>query len=619
MERRIFIYDREKKRKEKYKYNIFQNTVYAFKNIWKNGQKSHVIAAAAKIPINFIVTVITLYTPVIILNKLEFSDNVQQIIAVIAALLFAAMIFDLADNFMDAKNSFTIAYKVWAYYSRLRYEKYLDADYELLENPEFQDKNSRMGQICESDRYPIAKLPEYFTLFVINIFSFILFAGVISILNPLILLLLGITVFINYFMIKSVKNYEHKIQNKRIAVFKKINYLAALSTKFEHGKDIRLYGMGEWFSKAAKIFMGEWHNVKRGFEHKYFGAALINFLIIFFRDGGAYIYLICQAAAGKINAGEFVLYFTAIGQFAGWFSRLIDTWLNIHTASLQYSDMREFFDYPNKTNRSAGIAVPSNSDGLIIELQNVSYKYPKTETPAIKNVSIKIEAGEKVAFVGLNGAGKTTLVKLICGMYAPAEGAIFLDGHKVSEYNIDDYYSLFSAVFQHFRFLPVSIAQNISIVPKEQADIKKLERCIELAGLREKIDKLENGASTPLIKEINPGGTELSGGERQKLMLARAIYKDAPVLILDEPTAALDPIAESKLYMKYNEIAKNKTSIFISHRLASTRFCDKIILLSNGEIAETGTHDELMKKGGKYAELFEIQSHYYKGGRTENE
>ena len=605
--------------KEKPKYNIWQNTAYAFKNIWQNGQKSHVIGAAAKIPTNFAVTVIALYTPKIILDRLEFSESIQRIIAAIIALLCATMIFDLADNFVDAKNSFTLAYKIWAYYSRKRYQKYLDADYELLENPDFQDKNSRVGMICESDRAPITKLPEYFTLLVINIFSFVLFAGIISLLNPLILLLLSITVFVNYFLVRSVKNHEHKIQNKRISVFRKIWYLANLSTRFDHGKDIRLYGMNGWFRKMAGMFMGEWHDVKKGFEHRYFGAALVNFLMLFFRDGAAYIYLIYKTAAGGITAGEFVLYFAAIGQFAGWFSRLIDTWLNIHAASLQYCDMREFFAYPNKTNRKKGIAVPSGPNGLGIELKNVSYTYPKAKTPAIKNVSIKIEAGEKVALVGLNGAGKTTLVKLICGMYAPEKGEILLDGHGVGEYNIDDYHTLFSAVFQHFRFLPVSIAQNISIVPKEQTDTKKLEQCLALSGLKEKTDKLKNGADTPLIKEINPEGTELSGGERQKLMLARAIYKDAPILVLDEPTAALDPIAESELYMKYSEIAKNKTSVFISHRLASTRFCDRIIFISDGEIEETGTHAELMEKGGGYAKLFEIQSHYYKDGGKDHE
>jgi ABC-type multidrug transport system fused ATPase/permease subunit len=173
-------------------------------------------------------------------------------------------------------------------------------------------------------------------------------------------------------------------------------------------------------------------------------------------------------------------------------------------------------------------------------------------------------------------------------------------------------------VFQKFRFLPVSILQNISIAPKEKADIQKLEKCVELAGLTDKLNALDKGLDTPLIKEINPGGTELSGGEQQKLMLARALYKDAPILILDEPTAALDPIAESEMYMKYNDIAKDKTSVFISHRLASTRFCDRIVLISGGEITETGTHGELIKKGGRYAELFEIQSHYYKNSEDEN-
>jgi ABC-type multidrug transport system fused ATPase/permease subunit len=211
-------------------------------------------------------------------------------------------------------------------------------------------------------------------------------------------------------------------------------------------------------------------------------------------------------------------------------------------------------------------------------------------------------------------------------MYEPTEGEIFVDGHKVNEYNIHDYHSLFSAVFQKFRFLPISILENITIVPKEEVDMKKLEKCVELAGLTEKINTLEHGLDTPLIKEINPGGTEFSGGEQQKLMLARAIYKDAPILILDEPTAALDPIAESEMYMKYNEIAKGpacpacpagrrqagKTSVFISHRLASTRFCDRIMLITDGEITAIGTHDELVKQGGRYAELFEIQSHYYK-------
>ena len=227
-------------------------------------------------------------------------------------------------------------------------------------------------------------------------------------------------------------------------------------------------------------------------------------------------------------------------------------------------------------------------------------------------VTFPINKGEKVAIVGLNGAGKTTLVKIICGLYNPAQGKVLINGIEKQEYNIYDYYSLFLTVFQDYHFLPISIACNISGKPKEQTDRDKVKKCLDAAGLWEKVSGLENGMDSMLDKQLNENGVELSGGEKQRLILARAIYKDAPILILDEPTAALDPIAESRLYQRYNELSRNKTSIFISHRLASTRFCDRIIFIENGEFVEMGTHEELMEKGGKYAALFRIQSQYYK-------
>jgi ABC-type multidrug transport system fused ATPase/permease subunit len=240
---------------------------------------------------------------------------------------------------------------------------------------------------------------------------------------------------------------------------------------------------------------------------------------------------------------------------------------------------------------------------------SVSYTYPNSESPTIKNINLTIEAGEKIALVGLNGAGKTTLVKLICGMYTPTSGSILVNGYDINEYNREEYYSIISAVFQQYKFLPVSIAQNISIFKPDNA---RLEECIEYSGIRDKLEKLPDGINTPLIKELNPNGAELSGGESQKLLLARAIYKPSSILVLDEPTAALDPIAESEMYGRYNDFAADKTSLFISHRLASTRFCDRIVYIQDGEIKEIGTHDALLNANGKYAELFNIQSHYYK-------
>ena len=244
----------------------------------------------------------------------------------------------------------------------------------------------------------------------------------------------------------------------------------------------------------------------------------------------------------------------------------------------------------------------------------MSFCYNGAEENTLENINLNIKAGEKLAVVGLNGAGKTTLVKLLCGFYDPTEGEILLNGVDIREYNRVQYYNLFTAVFQDFNILPLSIAENISQLPDGEFNTDKIADCLELADLAGKINSLPNGAASLLEKYVNDDAVQFSGGEMQKLMLARALYKDSPVMILDEPTAALDPIAEDKLYNRYNELSAGKTSVYISHRLASTRFCDRIIFIDNKKIAEIGTHDELLKSGGKYADLFEIQSKYYREG-----
>lgn len=212
----------------------------------------------------------------------------------------------------------------------------------------------------------------------------------------------------------------------------------------------------------------------------------------------------------------------------------------------------------------------------------------------------------------MNGAGKSTLVKLICGLYKPTSGSIYMDGVDISDIDKEEYFKEFSVVFQDIAVFAYSIASNIACCKKEEEDKVKLKESLRMSGLLDKIESLPKGVDTSLLKELDPEGVEFSGGQMQKLMLARALYKKSPIVILDEPTAALDPIAESEMYEKYNTFTSEKTSIFISHRLSSTRFCDRIILLNNGEILEEGTHEELIKKGGNYANMFEVQSHYYK-------
>jgi ATP-binding cassette subfamily B protein len=310
---------------------------------------------------------------------------------------------------------------------------------------------------------------------------------------------------------------------------------------------------------------------------------------------------------------QFVLLFAAVGGFSSWVMGILEESAVLQQRSLDYCRIREFLDFPEPFLSETGKPISIDKDKThSLELRNVSFRYPGASEDTLKNINLKIHAGEKLAIVGVNGAGKTTIVKLLCGLYDPTDGEVLLDGCDIREFNRKQYYELFTAVFQEFSILPISIAENVAQAYSDDLDKTRLIKCLELADISEKVNSLSDNVNSLLNKQVNDEAVELSGGETQRLMLARALYKDAPILILDEPTAALDPIAESRLYNRYSELSAGKTSIYISHRLASTRFCDRVLLIDDGIIAETGTHNELLKTKGKYAELFEIQSKYYR-------
>ena len=307
------------------------------------------------------------------------------------------------------------------------------------------------------------------------------------------------------------------------------------------------------------------------------------------------------------------MYFTAVSTFTNWVTGILQEVTKLHQESLDITCVREFLEYPEAFRFEEGMPVPK-AEGYELRLENVSFRYPKADKDTIHNLNLTIHAGEKLAIVGLNGAGKTTLVKLLCGLLDPTEGKVLLNGQDIRKMNRREYYGLFSAVFQEFSVLNVTIAENITQT-RDNIDWQKVHSCIEKAGLSETIAELPDGLNTHVGREVYLDGVLFSGGQTQRLMLARALYKDGPILLLDEPTAALDPIAENDIYMKYNDMTKGKTSMFISHRLASTRFCDRIIFVSDGRITEEGTHESLLAKNGEYAKLFEVQSRYYQEGR----
>jgi ABC-type multidrug transport system fused ATPase/permease subunit len=482
-------------------------------------------------------------------------------------------------------------------------------DYEYNESPKGLSDAAKAIQNCGSDQSGGRRAIDTISSFAGNTIGLLSCAAFIFNLQLLLLLIIGATTFSSYFVMKRTTAWNHKYKDNWLPIDRKKEYLEANSKDMGPAKDIRLYNMSDWFKSLFDSVLRQrmdWQRKEEGYGFKI--DALVGLLSLI-RECASYGLLIYVMFQKSMPIADFVLYFGLISGFNAWFDGIVGNLYWFDKINIAYNEIRDYLDYENADNNGPGIAPPKET--FSVEFKNVSYAFKGTERRIFDNLNLSVGKGEKLAIVGPNGAGKTTLVKLICGLYKPDGGTILANGRPIGDYNISDYFDLFSVVFQDISILPMTIKQNIACVP-DGIDDSRMHSVLRAADFSEKADQLPAGAETYLVRGIYPDAVDLSGGEIQKLGLARALYKDAPFLILDEPTAALDPIAENRIYERYSEMSGGKTSIFISHRLASTRFCDRIIYLEDGKIAEEGSHDELMRKKGKYYELFEIQSHYYK-------
>lgn len=379
-------------------------------------------------------------------------------------------------------------------------------------------------------------------------------------------------------------------------------------TKIKSAKDIRSYQLGGWFHEKNRYYSDCLIEMKYKRRKREFGLRAIGHGAMLLRDIICYGYLIHQMTLG-MDLSSFTLYLSIFGGFTGYFGVIVQRYWDLADTNHIITAFRNYMEEPTHQILCGSRSVPAGPHEFTFE--DVSFCYPESTEPVLEHLNLTIRSGEKLALVGLNGAGKTTLVKLLCGLYRPTSGRILMDGTDIQEFRDEEYYRAMGAVFQDDFSLAFPLTENVTCMPDGEEDEKRLWECLTLAGLAEKIRSAPDTIHTRLYQDIDPNGIVLSGGEMQKLMLARALYKNADTLVLDEPTAALDPLAEAAMYTRYNEMSQNKTSIFISHRLSSTRFCDRIVLLNGGRIAEEGSHEALMGQNGMYAELFRTQASYY--------
>ncbi len=583
---------------------------------------------------------VTIYFTARLINEIGGSARAEVMFRLALVTLLTASLFSLAEA----------ALKRWknAVYASLHYRehgefvrKFMDMDFCDVDHPYSSDLYSQIMQNENWDGWGLRRVQEQFeNLFTALVtiaggllLSVTLFtskvpdAGGLSFLNhPLCLAavfaaMLAAAVFSPLFSNKAGSYWGKYAKDATFGnrVFSYFGFIA--EAERERAMEIRTYGQEQLFRRKMQA--------ENTFGHKSKIALWSRGIMGFYQSvssilsraftGIVYLFVCLKAWAGAFGAGSVTRYIGSVTALAGGAAALIRTAGEMRN-NVPYLKMAfELLDIPNRMYQGS-LTVEKRSDrNYEIEFRNVSFHYPASESEdgdgteeiyALKNVSLKFKIGERLAVVGQNGSGKTTMIKLLCRLYDPKEGEILLNGIDIRKYNYREYMSLFSVVFQDFKLLGFSLGENVA--GSETYDKNRVSACLKEAGFADRLAGMEKGLDTCLYKNFEPDGVEISGGEAQKIAIARALYKDSPFIVLDEPTAALDPIAEAEIYAKFNTLIQDKTAVYISHRLSSCRFCDRIAVFDKGQIVQFGSHEELVKQtDGKYYELWHAQAQYY--------
>lgn len=492
-----------------------------------------------------------------------------------------------------------------------RIAKTLSMEYETLETPEMLDRLQKAKRATSGDWQGVQGMMTYMQTMMIYVVSVIVSTIIMTSFNPWIILVVGILSVIQFLFFDYIRKKDKKeMWDAMMPHWRKLEYMENVTTDFSYAKDIRLFGMRGFLSKRQKkVYDKELEHWRRSRQYWVWNT-LFAHGIAFIRNLIVVGWLIWSVVNSGLSIGNFTLYFASSMAFSEAVNQLLIAVAGLKERSAHTDDFRSYMDIPIGDETAETIPIPE-AEEYEFTFENVSFRYKGQEKYALKNINITLSPGEKLAVVGLNGAGKTTFIKLLLRLYDVTEGRILLNGTDIRSFNRAEYFRMFAPAFQDVTVFAFPMSENVSMSEPFNTDKGRAEEMLRSAGLGEKIDSLEKGVDTELLKVLYDDGVDLSGGEKQKLALARALYKESKIIVLDEPTAALDALAEYRLYQSFDGMIGKKTAVYISHRLSSTRFCDRVAMFAKGEMVETGTHEDLMALDGEYAEMFRVQAQYY--------
>ena len=578
---------------------------YMLKN-WLKWDKKSLKFFFLWVPALVLQPLVTAYIPKAMIDAINKRVTVQNMTVIVALLSLLLTLTIWLDPFMRelVRGGARI---VRMRYAVMAFRKTLTTDYVNIESLEGREKQKRAEGFYNARFSTGAMFVEQCANLLVCIIGVIASSVLLYKINGFMILLVLGTCVCEFFLLKFLNTKQKETTDNYLKFSGKFEYFYNLSKNAEASKDIKIYGFSDYLIKAAAEFIYKIEKLNSRYTKQSAAISGVRALLNLIRELVAYAYLVYLVFNNRLSVSDFIFCFGIITGFTNWIMNFVYGYMWMKLCCNECAEYRAFTE---EENESEGKPEVDFNEVNSIEFSNVSFTYPASDTETIRNLSFKVNKGENIAIVGENGAGKTTAIKLLCGLYYPSKGDILINGKSNREFSADSYFNLFSAVFQDYCFMPMTVAENITA--EQEYDKDRLYAAFNKAGITDKINTLPEKENTLMVKEVYKNAADFSGGEKQKLLLAKAVYKNAPVLILDEPTAALDPISENELYLKYNELTEDKISFFISHRLSSTRFCDRILFIKDGVIAENGTHEDLMALKGAYYRMYQTQSMYYK-------